>query len=147
MVALASAIAAGCGGTSPGHGDATSGDGSYAAYAIVGGLDRLRVAKLRGDTCFEVQLVRPGTDGGGLALPAGWGFEQARALQPALACNPSYAGPIQNSFDASARAGSIRWQGNAVTTVDAIDVTLTFANAPAWCPASEALAATAVHVQ
>lgn len=132
-------------------GDATTvdaGPGTYAAYGIIGGLDRVRIAKTVGSTCFYIQLVSPGSQTGGLTLPSKWGFEFARAVQPAAACNPAYLGPISNSFDASSQSGTISFTANPIPqTIQSVSATLVFANAPVWCPASESFSATNVTVQ
>lgn len=134
-----------------GAGDATTvdaGPGTYAAYAMIGGLDRVRIAKTVGSTCFYIQLVSPSSQTGGLALPNKWGFELARAVQPAAACNPAYLGPISNSFDASSQSGTIVFTGNGIPqTIQSVSATLVFANNPVWCPASEGFSATNVTVQ
>ena len=125
-----------------------AGPGTYKAYAIIGGLDRLRIAKTVGGTCFYIQLVSPSNNTGGLTLPNNWGFEFARALQPAAACDPKYLGPITNTFDASSQSGTISFSGNPYpTTITSVMVTLNFANHPMWCPASEVFSATNVMVQ
>jgi len=82
----------------------------------------------------------------GVTLPSGWGLTMANAMQPPAACNPAYAGPITNSFAATAQSGTIAFQGNTPTTVDSVAVTLTFTSPPAWCPPSELLSATAIPV-
>lgn len=132
-------------------GDATTidaGPGNYAAYAMIGGLDRVRIAKTVGSTCFYIQLVSPGSQTGGLTIPNKWGFEFARAVQPAAACNPAYLGPISNSFDASSQSGTIAFTGNTIPqTIQSVSATLVFANNPVWCPASESFSATNVPVQ
>lgn len=125
-----------------------AGAGLYAAYGIIGGLDRLRIAKTVGNTCFYIQLVSPSQNTGGLTLPQSWGFESARALQPAAACNPKYAGPITNMFDATSQSGTIAFSGMGIpTTVTSVMATLVFANNPMWCPASEPFSATNIMVQ
>jgi hypothetical protein len=124
-----------------------AGPGAYAAYAIIGGLDRLRIAKTVGGTCFYIQLVSPNTMGGGLTLPQNWGFESARAVQPAAACNPSYLGPITNTFDATSQSGTIQFPSISPKTVTSVMATIVFANNPMWCPPSETFSATNIPVQ
>jgi hypothetical protein len=121
--------------------------GNYAAYAIIGGLDRLRIAKTVGNTCFYIQLVSPNTMTGGLTLPSNWGFESARALQPAAACNPAYLGPITNMFTATGQSGTIQFPSVSPKTVTSVMATIVFANNPMWCPASETFSATNIPVQ
>jgi hypothetical protein len=140
----------GCNRKSSAQIDAPGGDGpssaSYAAYAIVGGLDRLEIAKTGDAMCFAIFLVHPGS-ATGVALPSGWGVERAAALQPAAACNPAYLGPVSNMFASTGALGTISWQGTAPQMIDSVQVTLSFDNHPAWCPQSEVLATTnlAVH--
>ncbi len=157
--ALVALVALGCGGHPAMQGDAAGGgdatgtadanDGStYAAYGIVGGLNRLRVAKTlaSGATCFAIDLVQGGTQNSGLTLPSDWGFEMALALQPGAACNPAYAGPIGQSHQASSQSGTISWTGTGIPTSVDVHAMLVFANAPSWCPPSESLIATSVAV-
>ena len=120
---------------------------SYAAYATIGGMDRIRITKSTGPTCFVIGLVSPAAGGNDIVLPAGWVEEFAEARQPAAACNPSYVGPVANTHVASARSGMIAWSGMPPSTIDSVQVTLTFANNPAWCPPSESLTATSLAVQ
>ena len=125
-----------------------AGPGNYTAFGIIGGLDRLRIVKTVGNTCFEVQLVTPSNNKGNLTLPNNWGFEMAQAIQPAAGCDPKYLGPITNSFMASSQSGTVNFPGPQIPqTVTSLMVTLTFANNPNWCPASELLSATNVPVQ
>jgi hypothetical protein len=154
------AAAAACGHHTGSSGDANGGGGdgaaktdasdgsTYAAYAITGNLERLRVAKTlaSGSTCFAFDLVQNGTVNGGLVLPSGWGFEVATAMQPGIACNPAYLGPIANSYQASTQSGSISWQGSAVPTSVDVDATMHFSNPPTWCPTSAGLLASNVPV-
>lgn len=143
-VATDSASDAGAGGDA----SLDAGPGTYAAYGLIGGLDRVRVAKIVGGTCFYVQLVSPSSINGGLTLPNNWGFESARAVQPAAACNPAYLGPISNTFDATGQSGTIAFSGNGIpATIQSVTATLTFANNPLWCPPSEAFSATNITVQ
>ena len=115
---------------------------------MIGGLDRVRIAKTVGTTCFYIQLVSPSSQTGGLTLPSKWGFEFARAVQPAAACNPAYLGPISNSFDASSQSGTIAFTGSSIPqTIQSVSATLVFANNPVWCPASESFSATNITVQ
>jgi len=157
--ALAALAVIGCGGHASSHGDAGGGgdgspamdasDGStYAAYAVIGGLNRLRVAKTiaSGSTCFAIDLVEGGTMNSGLTLPSGWGFEMALALQPGAACNPAYTGPIGQSHQASSQSGSISWAGTGIPATVTVDAMLVFTNPPSWCPPSAGLLATNVAV-
>ena len=124
------------------------GAGVYTAYGLPGGLDRVRIAKTVGGTCFMLGLVWPSMNTGGLTLPQGWGFDYARAVQPAAACNPKYLGPISATYDATAKSGAVVWSGMGIPqTVTSVSVVLTFANPPAWCPASEPLSASNLPVQ
>lgn len=133
---------------SGGDGGVDAGPGTYAAYGLAGGLDRVRIAKTVGGTCFMLGLVWPGNNPGGLTLPAQWGFEYARAVQPAAACNPAYLGPISGMFDATSRSGSVSWSGMGIpSTIQSVNVTLNFAGAPVWCPASEVLTTSNLPVQ
>jgi hypothetical protein len=138
-------------GASDDSGDAgtvDAGPGTYAAYGLPGGLDRLRIAKTVGGTCFMLGLVWPGNNPGGLTLPAQWGFDYARAMQPAAACNPAYLGPISNMLSATSQSGTVTWAGSGIPqTVQSVNVTLVFASPPVWCPASEILLATNLTVQ
>src|SRR5439155_19485022 len=71
-----------------GHADASpdAGDpGMYAAYASIGGLDHLRVAKTIAGTCFAIDLASPGSNGMRVTLPANWGLTMATAMQPSAA--------------------------------------------------------------
>ena len=125
-----------------------AGSGTYAAYGLIGGLDRVRVAKIVGGTCFYIQLVTPGSVKGGLTLPNNRGFEFARAVQPAAACNPAYLGPVTNTFDATSQSGTIAFSGNGIPqTIQSVTATITFASNPIWCPPSEAFSATNIPVQ
>ena len=125
-----------------------AGPGTYTAYGLIGGLDRVRIVKSVGNLCFFIQLVSPNNNGQGLTLPAGWGFEYARALEPAVACNPSYLGPISNSFDATSQSGTIAFAGMGIPqTIQSIAATIVFANNPMWCPASVAFGAMNINVQ
>jgi hypothetical protein len=156
LTAALAICAMGCGGnasptdapTSDGASDGPS-DPAYSAFAIIGGLDRLRITKTVGGTCFAIQLVSPPTAGnGGLTLPTNWGFESASAMQPGLACDPRYLGPISNVFEATAQSGTITWQGNNLPqSVQSVQVTLTFGGNPPWCPPSEVASAMNVPVQ
>src|SRR5689334_13383185 len=142
--------AIGCGGTSspsdaPADGDPSPG---YAAFGMPGAQNHLRITRAVDTTCFSIQLVSPGTGNGGLTLPSGWAFESAQAMQPAPACDPRYLGPISHLFEASSQTGAIAWQGSGVPqAVQSVQVTLTFANNPAWCPPSEVATASNVPVQ
>ena len=156
---LVALVAIGCGGKSSSHGDAPGGGGdgpqvsdasdgsTYAAYAIVGGLDRVRVAKTiaGGATCFAIDLVQNGTQNSGLTLPSGWGFEMALAMQPGAACNPAYTGAPGQSRQTTSQSGTISWTGSFPTTLD-VNATLAFTNPPSWCPPSEGMLATNVAV-
>jgi hypothetical protein len=125
-----------------------SGTPGYAAFAMIGGLDHLRITKTVGGTCFAIQLVSPGTGSGGLTLPSGWAFESAQAMQPGLACDPRYLGPVMNIFMASSQSGAIAWQGSGVPqAVQNVQVTLVFAGNPPWCPPSEVASASDIPVQ
>lgn len=135
-------------GTDAGDAGADAGPGTYAAYGLPGGLDLLRIAKTAGNTCFALGLVWPGNNPGGLTLPSGWGLDYARAVQPAAACNPAYLGPISGMFAATGQSGTVSWSGMGIPqTVQSVNVTLSFAGAPVWCPASELLSATNLPVQ
>jgi hypothetical protein len=151
-LAVALAVCAmGCGGmASPSDAPASTdamGDG-YAAFAMIGGDNRIRITKNAGMTCFAIQLVSPGTGSGGLTLPNGWAFESAQAMQPGLACDPRYLGPVTASFQATSQSGTITWQGGGVPqAVQSVQVTLVFAGNPPWCPPSEVVSASNVPVQ
>ncbi|HEV8331466.1 MAG TPA: hypothetical protein VGQ22_08610, partial [Steroidobacteraceae bacterium] len=116
-------------------------------WQIIGGLNRIRIARIDTDTCFAIQLVNPGTNSSALTLPADWAFEFARAVQPIGACNPAYLGPISNMFEASDATGTITWTASGTPMlIENVQVTLTFANPPMWCPPSTTLSATNLEV-
>jgi len=152
QIAALAVLAIGCDSAATPASDASAVDGSdgatYAAFAFIGGLDHVRITKNVGATCFSVQLLSPGSNSGGLALPTGWAFESAEAMQPGLACDPRYLGPITNSFSATSQSGTITWQGSGVPqAVQSVQVTLVFASNPPWCPPSELVSASNVAVQ
>jgi hypothetical protein len=127
--------------------DAPKDTGTYAAYATIGGLDHLRIAKTVNGTCFAIDLASPGSNTMGLTLPSTWGFMAARAMQPEATCNPAYAGPITHTFDATSQSGTIAWQGSGTpTTIQTVAVALNFASPPSWCPASQTLSASGIAV-
>jgi hypothetical protein len=125
-----------------------TGQGTYSAHPIIGGLDRIVIFKADGarDVCFVIELVETAGLPSGLTLPQGWGLERAGAYHDAAACVRDYLGGAQ-LLAATAARGRVDWQG--VGTPSAIDVaaTLTFDNPPSWAPSSEPLAATALPVQ
>ena len=140
--------------TPPGDGSA-AGDGqtidtiasSYAAWEIVGGLNRIRIGRLETATCYEIQLNYPSTNASSLSLPASWAFEHARAKQPSGACDPRYLGPVAMMFEASDATGAISWQATGVPTIiESVQVTLSFTNAPTWVSPSTAFSATNLEV-
>jgi len=150
LIAALALSAIGCDSAATPASDAPAVDGSdgatYAAFAL--GPDHVRIAKNAGGTCFSVQLLSPGSNSGGLTLPTGWAFESAEAMQPGLACDPRYLGPITNSFSATSQSGTITWQGSGVPqAVQSVQVTLVFASNPPWCPPSELVSASSVAVQ
>jgi len=125
-----------------------AGPGVYTAYGVAGGYDHVAVIKAVGSTCFVIGLRSPDNTGAGLTLPASWGFEYARAMQPAQACSPYYMGPITNTFDATSQSGTIAWNGTGIPmSISSMSVTLGFAMNPMWCPPSETLAAMNIQVQ
>jgi hypothetical protein len=151
-------VLAACGGggqSPPGGEDAfTGGDGfdggspaTFFAVGLPGGLDRLVIAKSLGDTCVGLTLVNPGNPGS-LSLPSGWALELAFARQPAAACDPRFAGPIAENFDATAAAGTIEFTGAPFPQViGRVAVDLEFAGAPSWCPPFDTMATANLPVQ
>ena len=62
---------------------------SYAAYAVIGALDRIRIVKIdwANDVCYGIGLVSPTMQGTfGIAVPAGWDVEFAYAALGADSC-------------------------------------------------------------
>jgi hypothetical protein len=122
--------------------------GAYAAFQLIGGLDRVVITKTVGTTCFALRLVSPAMDAMGLALPPNWGLELAQAMQPAAACNPSFDGPITDAFEAKSQSGKVEWLENGLPqAITTLNVTLDFGDPPPWCPVTEALSATNIPVQ
>lgn len=101
-----------------------AGSGVYSAYFVSGGLDRVHVYKADANRslCFEVRLVSPSNQTGGLMLPAMWGLEQAGVWNDHLACDPSYAGSATFT-PTNSQSGSVSWQGVTPQALD-IDVNL-----------------------
>lgn len=153
---LAASLLVACGGdgvqsdAGPGDGTIDAAPGTYQAWAIISALNRVRIANLTTDVCFEVQLYNPVTNTSAITLPPEWALDHARAVQPMIACNPAYLGPIQNTFDATDAAGAIEWTAPSnmtPTKFDSVQVTLTFANPPSWCPPSTTLSVSNLVVQ
>jgi hypothetical protein len=150
-------FAIGCGNSSTHQPDAStvdraatdaSGVGTYMAYALIGGLDRVRITKVAGSTCFEIQLVSPGSNGRGLTLPTNWGLDFARAMQPIGACDPRYTGPVQNMLDTSSQTGTIAWTGTSPPQiVDSVQATLNFTGNAWFVPPNQMFATTNLQVQ
>ena len=62
---------------------------SYAAYAVVGALDRIRIVKMdwANDVCYGIGLVSPTMQGSfGITVPAGWDVEFAYGALGADSC-------------------------------------------------------------
>jgi len=125
-----------------------AGPGTYSAYGLAGGYDHVFIIKTVGNTCFVIALRSPDNNGGGLMLPAMWGFQFAEARQPAGACSPNFMGMITNQYAATSQSGTITWNGSGIpTTVSSVMATLTFNNNPIWCPPSESFSAMNIMVQ
>lgn len=74
----------------PAGADASFEEASYAAYALVGALDRIRIVKNDwvDDVCYGLGLVAPGTSGTlGINVPDGWDVEFAYASPGATSCD------------------------------------------------------------
>jgi hypothetical protein len=124
-----------------------AGPAQFTAIALPGGLDRMVIIKSFGDTCIGITVVNPG-QGGVLGLPPNWGLESASARQPAAACDPRFAGPVTDSFEATFVAGAATWQGSPFPAViQNIDARLEFDGAPSWCPPSDDLRAADLPVE
>lgn len=123
-----------------------AGAGTYTAYALIGGYDRVVIFKSdpQHNVCFELRLVSPPQSSGGLTLPSMWGFESAKVTHDSAACVKQYMGAAQ-TWPVASQAGVTSWAGYLPKTLD-IDVTLTFSGQPNWAPATEQLKATALVV-
>jgi len=123
--------------------------GSYVVWALLGGLNRLRFGLIESTTCYQIELVNPGTNTGSLSVPADWAFEYARVQQPSGSCDPRYAGPVQMSYEASDVTGTISFQAispNLPTIIDSVQATVAFTSPPFWVPPSKAFSATNIEV-
>lgn len=121
------------------------GAGTYAAFYLPGGLDRIHIVKTdpTRDVCFVVGLAGPSSshEPGRLTLPEGWELEFARALQPAGACEPNYDGSIAGGAEAQSASGTIAWEGSLPQTIASIAIELAFP------PFVESMSATDIPVK
>ncbi len=124
-----------------------AGPGTYTAYYIPGGYDRVVVFKAdpMRKLCFEVRLRYPDNVTSGLTLPSMWGLESAGIYDDDQACVKFYLGGA-TFVAATTQTGTIAMQGMPPTKLD-IDVTMTWQGAPMWVPPSEKLATMALAVQ
>ena len=123
-----------------------AGAGTYTAYALIGGYDRVVIFKAdpQRNLCFELRLVAPPQSSGGLTLPSMWGFESAKVTHDSAACVKQYMGAGQ-TWPVASQSGVVSWVGYLPKTLD-IDVTLVFSGQPNWAPAAESLKAAAIVV-
>lgn len=126
---------------------ADAGAGTYTAYKLIGGLDRVVIFKADAvrNVCFELRLIAPGSTSGGLTLPSMWSFDSAKVTHDATACAKQYMGAAQ-TWPVASQSGTVAWTGYLPNTLD-VSVTLVFSGQPGWAPSSELLSATNVTAQ
>lgn len=132
--------------------DTTTGDpgnGTYAAFYLPGGLDRILVRKADtdADLCTSVLFVWPGMPSPGLTLPPEWGLQWAQIHDGAADCLDPQAQLVNGVFGDPV-TGSADWitMDFCPQTLD-IDVVVTFPPEQPWVPPKDTLKATALPVQ